>query len=54
MVRNIVGTLVALATYRITFDELLTIFKAKDRAIASPAAPAQGLFLVNVNYPEVL
>lgn len=50
MVRNIVGTLVDVATLRLTCDEVISIFEAKDRRCAGMAAPPQGLFLVRVEY----
>ncbi len=50
MVRTIVGTLVDVASYRCTLDEIVTIFEAKDRRRAGPAAPPQGLFLMCVKY----
>jgi tRNA pseudouridine38-40 synthase len=52
MVRNIVGTLVDVASRRLTIAEVISIFEAKDRRQASCAAPPQGLFLVRVDYPE--
>ncbi|MBS0272793.1 MAG: tRNA pseudouridine(38-40) synthase TruA [Proteobacteria bacterium] len=52
MVRNIVGTLIDVASHRLTLTEVLSIFEAKDRRRASRAAPPQGLFLVKVIYPE--
>lgn len=50
MVRNITGTLVAAASGKLPVDEIPRIFDAKDRRKAPAAAPALGLFLVNVNY----
>ncbi len=52
MVRNIVGTLVDVASHRLSLAEVLSIFEAKDRRRASRAAPPHGLFLVKVAYPE--
>jgi tRNA pseudouridine38-40 synthase len=52
MVRNIVGTLVDVASHRLTLAKVVSIFEAKDRRCASRAAPPQGLFLVKVTYPE--
>lgn len=52
MVRNIVGTLVDVASQRLTVNDVINIFEARDRRKASSAAPAQGLFLVKVTYPE--
>ena len=51
MVRNIVGTLVDVASSRLTIEEVDAIFAAKDRCQASSAAPPHGLFLVKVDYP---
>lgn len=51
MVRNIVGTLVDIASHRLTVAEVVSIFEAKDRRRASHAAPPQGLFLIKVDYP---
>lgn len=50
MVRNIVGTLVDVGLGQISPDRFKAILKAKDRNQASPTAPPQGLFLVQVNY----
>lgn len=50
MVRNITGTLVDIASSRLSLDEVQKIFEAKDRRRASQAAPPQGLFLARVDY----
>lgn len=52
MVRNIVGSLIDVASSKCPLEELSEIFKAKDRRRAGRAAPPQGLFLVNVTYPQ--
>lgn len=52
MVRNIVGTLVDVASGRLHPHDILSIFEAKDRRKAGCAAPPSGLFLVSVNYPD--
>lgn len=52
MVRNIVGTLIDVASHRLTLAQVIAIFEAKDRRQAGPAAPPQGLFLVRVDYPD--
>ncbi len=52
MVRNIVGTLVSVASLKRPIEDISLIFSSKDRRLASPAAPAQGLFLANVTYPN--
>lgn len=51
MVRNIVGTLIDVASHRLTIADVVSIFEAKDRRRAGCAAPPQGLFLVRVDYP---
>lgn len=51
MVRNIVGTLVEVATEKRPLEAIETLFAAKDRRATGVAAPPQGLFLVRVDYP---
>ena len=50
MVRNIVGTLVALGLGKMTIHEFNQLLEAKDRTKAGVTAPPQGLFLLNVDY----
>ena len=50
MVRNIVGTVVEVGRRRTGFDEFVEVFQSKDRGRAGVKAPAQGLFLTNVQY----
>ncbi len=50
MVRNIVGALVEVGLHRLTPEELEQIMEAKDRSLAPPPAPPQGLFLKEVVY----
>lgn len=50
MVRNITGTLLDIAMGKITKQEIESIFTSKDRKMAGKAAPAQGLFLVKIDY----
>jgi tRNA pseudouridine38-40 synthase len=52
MVRAIVGTLLDVGTGKIDIERLREIVKLKDRREAGRAVPAEGLFLVEVNYPE--
>lgn len=54
MVRNIVGTLLEVATHKRAVDDILKLLAAKDRRAAGMAAPAKGLFLVKINYPDLL
>lgn len=53
MVRNIVGTLLEIGLGRISSAQIQTLFAAKDRRAAGPAASPKGLFLMRVNYPEI-
>ncbi len=50
MVRNIVGTLLDVATLKRPLSDIPALFTARDRRLASMAAPAHGLFLVKVFY----
>lgn len=50
MVRAIVGTLVDVGRGKLTVKEFCEIIEKKDRSLAKQSAPAQGLFLVNVEY----
>jgi tRNA pseudouridine38-40 synthase len=50
MVRNIVGTLVAVGRGRIVPDDVPAIIEARDRAAAPATAPACGLCLLGVRY----
>jgi tRNA pseudouridine38-40 synthase len=52
MVRNIVGTLVEVASAKRPIEDIPIIFEAKDRRRAGKAAPPQGLFLMRVVYPK--
>jgi tRNA pseudouridine38-40 synthase len=50
MVRNIVGTLVAVGLGKMRPDDVERILTSKDRSQAAATAPPQGLFLVTVDY----
>jgi tRNA pseudouridine38-40 synthase len=52
MVRAVVGTLIEVGTGKTTLEEFKIIIESKDRKNAGPSAPAQGLFLTEVNYPK--
>lgn len=54
MVRNIVGTLVAVGKGKQPASWPAEALAARDRTKAGMTAPPQGLFLVGVQYPEVL
>lgn len=51
MVRNIVGTLVEIASGKRPLEDIHRLLQVKDRCQAGQAAPPQGLFLVRVDYP---
>ncbi len=50
MVRNIVGTLVEVGRGKMEPERVKEILEAKDRRLAGPTAPPQGLFLEKVFY----
>jgi tRNA pseudouridine38-40 synthase len=52
MVRAIVGTMVELGTGKISPGEFEKIILLKDRSKAGMSAPAGGLFLSDIEYPE--
>jgi tRNA pseudouridine38-40 synthase len=54
MVRNIVGTLVQVGKGREAVSWPAEVLALRDRTKAGMTAPAQGLFLVGVEYPEGL
>jgi len=53
-VRNMVGCLVEVGRGRLRPDEVYDLLSAKDRRLAPPMAPANGLFLVNVQHGDFL
>jgi tRNA pseudouridine38-40 synthase len=52
MVRAIVGTMMEVGTHKISLKEFEEIILARDRCKAGKSAPAKGLFLVDIEYPE--
>ncbi len=52
MVRNLVGTMLDVGRGHLPLSEIPSILAARSRASAGPTAPAQGLFLHSVEYPE--
>ena len=50
MVRNIVSTLVSVGTGDIDADNMPKLLASRDRLLIPAAAPAKGLFLVDVAY----
>lgn len=52
MVRAIVGTLLEIGLGKITISDFHNIIKSKDRSNAKTSAPAHGLYLTKVTYPD--
>jgi tRNA pseudouridine38-40 synthase len=53
-VRNTVGTLVRVGLGKIGSNDFKRILEARKPGLAGPTAPAQGLYLMQVNYPRPL
>lgn len=51
MVRTIVGTMIDIGQDRLSLDRFEQIIVARNRTVAGRAAPANGLYLVEVGYP---
>jgi tRNA pseudouridine38-40 synthase len=51
MVRNLVGTMIDVGRGHMSIDEIPRILDSRARSAAGPTAPAQGLFLLSVEYP---
>ncbi|MBP6065945.1 MULTISPECIES: tRNA pseudouridine(38-40) synthase TruA [Bacteroides] len=52
MVRAIVGTLVEVGRGKLTVEGFRRVIEQQDRGKAGTSAPANGLFLIHVEYPE--
>jgi tRNA pseudouridine38-40 synthase len=52
MVRAIVGTMVEVGFGKMTLAEFEGVIKSKDRCRAGKSAPAKGLFLAAIEYPQ--
>jgi len=52
MVRNIVGSLLLIGEGREPVEWLASILEVGDRNLAGPTAPANGLYLFGVDYPQ--
>ena len=51
MVRAVVGTLLEVGRGKMTLDEFRAVIEAKNRCKAGMSVPAQGLYLIDVQYP---
>ena len=54
MVRNIVGTLIPIGEDRQPVNHMKAVLEARDRTQAGVTAPPQGLYLVDVGYPQAV
>ena len=54
MVRAIVGTLIQVGSGKLNPDDMHRIINQRDRSLAGPSAPAHGLMLVKIEYPDEL
>lgn len=52
MVRAIVGTMLQVGSGKMKSEDIVKIIESKSRKNAGSAAPAKGLFLTKVDYPE--
>ena len=52
MVRAIVGTLFEVGRHRMSVEEFKVVIEAKNRCKAGVSVPAQGLYLVDIQYPN--
>lgn len=52
MVRGIVGAMIEIARGKINGEQISSALEKKDRNFSCPMAPAKGLILTNVYYPE--
>ncbi len=52
MVRAIAGTLVHVGRGYWAVDQIAQLIRTMDRKLAGPTAPSEGLFLMNVTYPQ--
>lgn len=54
MVRAITGTLIEIGRNKLTVDDFRGIIEVKNRKMAGMSAPAHGLFLTGIEYPDGL
>ena len=53
MVRIIAGTLIKVGMHELPENCISSILEAKNREAAGPTAPAQGLMLIGIEYPDL-
>jgi tRNA pseudouridine38-40 synthase len=54
MVRAIVGTLLDIGYKKINLEQFHQIIKSKNRSNAGTSVPAEGLYLIKIEYPETI
>lgn len=54
MVRKMVGTLIDVGKGKLRPEDIPLLFEARDRSRAGPTVPPEGLYLVEVEYPQDL
>jgi tRNA pseudouridine38-40 synthase len=54
MVRSIVGTMIDIGRGKLNIHQFEEIILARDRCRAGKSAPARGLFLIDIEYPDTL
>jgi tRNA pseudouridine38-40 synthase len=52
MVRKMVGTLIEVGKGRLAPQDIVQLFKLRDRSHAGPTVPPDGLYLVSLDYPD--
>lgn len=52
MVRNITGTLLRIGSGELPVDTVASLLASRDRRLAPPTAPPDGLYLTQVRYPD--
>ncbi len=52
MVRAIVGTMLEIGRGKLTIDEMRMFLEARNRRLSTFTAPANGLFLTDIKYPQ--
>src|SRR6202789_4738287 len=52
MVRKMVGTLMEVGRGKLAPSDIPKLFEAKDRSRSGPTVPPDGLYLMNIEYPD--
>jgi tRNA pseudouridine38-40 synthase len=52
MVRKMVGTLLEVGKGRLVPEDIAKLLEARDRTRSGPTVPAEGLYLVSIEYPD--